>query len=214
MSIWIEQTRAWLATTRPNGPRSLSCSLVLLSLLAIAHVAPAADFLSAGPAYHEFYLTLTPGQRTEAAGPLFYKERAETQRTWAVPPLVSYTTDEAAAMKEFDILYPLLTYDRYGDQYRWQLFQLCSLAGGPASTENARDRFTLFPLYFQQRSPDPTENYTAVFPLYGHLKHRLFRDDIYFILFPIFAESTKRGVVTDNYLFPSFHLRQGPGLTG
>jgi hypothetical protein len=133
---------------------------------------------------------------------------------WAVPPLLSYTSDEATGLKEFDILYPLLTYDRYGDQYRWQLVQVLSFAGGPHPDENARDRFTLFPLYFQQRSSDPAKNYTAVFPFYGHLKNRLFRDEIYFIMFPIFGESRKKEVVTDNYLFPLFHLRHGPGLEG
>ena len=41
-------------------------------------------------------------------------------------------------------------------------------------------RFTIYPLYFQQRSPDPDENYTALLPFYGHLQHRLFRDKIFF----------------------------------
>ena len=196
-------------------PGSISIPvLVSVLLFLLTGMSQAADFLSAGPLYDEFYLTLSPGQRTEVAGPFFYREEAETQHTWAVPPLVSYTTDAAAGMKEFDILYPLLTYDRYGDQYRWQLFQLFALAGGPSSTEKARDRFTIFPIYFQQRSSRPEENYTAVFPFYGHLKHRLFRDRIDFIMFPIFAETEKRGVVTDNYLFPIFHLRHGPGLKG
>jgi hypothetical protein len=191
--------------------------LLLVALQVILWRPPAslgADFLSAGPLFQEFYLTLTPGHRTEAVSPLFYQEQADTQKTWAVPPLISYTTDEAAAMKEFDILYPLLTYDRYGDQHRWQLFQIFNLAGGPSSKEKSRERFTLFPVYFQQRSSDPNENYTAVFPLYGRLKHRLFKDEIYFILFPIFGETKKRGVVTDNFVYPFFHLRHGPGLEG
>ena len=71
-----------------------------------------------------------------------------------------------------------------------------------------------FPFYFQQRSPDPNENYTALFPLYGHLKNRLFRDEIFFVLFPIYGETRKRDVVTDNYLYPFFHLRHGDGLQG
>jgi hypothetical protein len=204
-----------VASARRSVQGAAFCSIwVLFALLNLGNSASATDFLSAGPAYQQFYLTLIPGQRTEAVSPFFYKEEAETRRTWAVPPLISYTTDEAAGMKELDLLYPLLTYDRYGDQYRWQLIQLFSFSGGPSSTETARDRITFFPIYFQQRSSDPSRNYTAVFPFYGHLKHRLFRDEIYFIMFPIFGETTKRGVVTDNYLFPVFHLRHGPGLTG
>src|SRR5258708_31895818 len=51
--------------------------------------AGAADFLSAGPLFQEFYLTLIPGHRIEALGPLFYREQSDTQKTWAVPPLFS-----------------------------------------------------------------------------------------------------------------------------
>ena len=75
-------------------------------------------------------------------------------------------------------------------------------------------RFTLFPIYFQQRSPDTNENYTALVPFYGHLKDRLFRDEIFFVMFPIYSETRKRDVVTDNYLFPFFDLRHGDGLHG
>ncbi len=97
-----------------------------------------------------------------------------------------------------------MTYNRYGEQYRWQFFQVLSFAGGPTQRESARDRFTLFPLYFQQRSSDPSENYTAVFPFYGHLKHRLFRDEIFFVMFPLYSQTRKKDVVTDNYVWPFF----------
>ncbi len=107
-----------------------------------------------------------------------------------------------------------MTYNRYGEQYRWQFFQLLSFAGGPTQEETARDRFTLFPLYFQQRSSDPSQNYTAVFPFYGHLQNRLFRDEIFFVMWPLYSQTRKRDVVTDNYLVPVFHLRHGDGLHG
>ncbi|MCX6913643.1 MAG: hypothetical protein NT167_11445, partial [Verrucomicrobia bacterium] len=145
------------------------------------------DALHAGFLFDEFDLTLTPGHRTEAAGPFFYSEQKETRTTWAVPPLLSYSVDPETESKEFDILYPLVTYDRYGEQYRWQFFQWLSFPGGPTQQENARDRFTLFPLYWQQRSSDPSENYTAVFPFYGHIKHRLFRDDNFFVMWPLYS---------------------------
>src|SRR6267154_4648642 len=123
----------------------------------------------AGPAYDRFELTLDSGNRTEAVGPFFYREQKETQHTWAIPPLLSSTRDPATESYEFDFIYPLLTYDRFGEQYRWQFFQLLSFAGGPSQTEKVRKRFTLFPVYFQQRASDPNENYTAVGPVYGHL---------------------------------------------
>ncbi len=174
----------------------------------------AGDGPGAGLIYDRFELTLAPGERTEAAGPFFYDEQKETARTWALPPLMSYSRDPAIDLAEFDFAYPLLTYDRYGRQFRWQLFQVLSYAGGPSQTEEERNRFTLFPLYFQQRSTDPAENYTAVMPFYGTLKNRLFRDEIFWIMWPAYCETRKKDVVTDNYLVPFFHLRHGLGLKG
>ncbi len=172
------------------------------------------DSPHAGPLYDEFNLTLAPGHRTEALGPLFYSEQKETQRIWAVPPILSYTRDPATEFKKFDFLYPVMTYDRYGDQYRWQFCQLLSFAGGPMPDENDRNRFTLFPLYFQQRSTDPNDNYTAVVPFYGHLKHRFSRDEIFFVMLPLYSETQKKDVVTDNYVWPFVSFRHGDGLYG
>lgn len=100
--------------------------------------------------------------------------------------MLSYTRNPEMESKEFDFLYPVMTYDRYGDHYRWQFCQMLSFAGGPMPDDDVRDRFTLFPFYFQQRSLDPSKNYTAVFPFYGHLKHRLSRDESFFVMFPLY----------------------------
>ena len=191
--------------------------LVLFCLgLAInnAPIAARAGSPGAGPIFDEFNLTLDFGHRTEAAGPFFFSEQKETQQSWGVPPLFSSTTDPAMESREVDFLYPLMTYDRYGDQYRWQLFQLLSFAGGPTQRETDRDRFTIFPLYFQQRSSEPSQNYTAVIPFYGHLKNRLFQDEIFFVMWPLYSQTRKRDVVTDNYLVPFFSLSHGDGLHG
>jgi hypothetical protein len=127
---------------------------------------------------------------------------------------MSYAKDPAVGLREFNLVYPIVTFDHYGDQFRWQFFQLLSFAGGESGTETNRNRFTLFPVYFQQRSSDPAENYTAVFPFYGHLKNRLFRTEIFWVMWPLYCQTTKRDFVTDNYLVPIFHLRHGDGLQG
>ena len=182
--------------------------------LCLPMAAFAQDSFSAGPLYDQFPLTLDSGHRTEAAGPFFYQQERETEKSLGVPPLFSRATDPAAESEAYDLLYPLLTCEIYGKEYRWQFCQLLSFSGGQNQTDVTRNRFTLFPAYFQQRSPETNENYTALVPFYGHLKDRLFRDDIFFVMFPIYGETRKRDVVTDNYLYPLFHLRHGDGLRG
>ena len=174
----------------------------------------AEDVFNSGLLYDRFPLTLASGQRTEIAGPLFYSQQKDTENTWAFPPFFSHVTDPGVEYREDNFLYPLLTYQSYGPEYRWQFFQLWSHAGGQDPDENQAKRFTIFPFYFQQRSPDTNENYTALVPFYGHLQNRLFRDKIFFVMFPAYSETQKRGVVTDNYLYPFFHLRHGNGVSG
>jgi hypothetical protein len=186
--------------------------------LALAALRPgrlrADDWFHAGPLYDEFHLTLASGHRTEALGPLFYSETKDTEKTWALPPLFSDVKDPAIQMHGYDFAYPVLTYRKFGTEARWQFIQIFSFATGNNPAEQQARRFTLFPFYFQQRSPEPDENYTAVGPFFGHLQNRLFRDKIFFVMFPLFSETQKGDIVTDNYVYPIFSLRHGNGLEG
>lgn len=169
---------------------------------------------SLGPLYRKGELTLGSGYRKEILGPLVIREQNEAASSWTFASIVSGYKDLGTDSREFDLLYPLLTYDRFGSEYRLQLFQLFSLSGGKNSENLQNNRFTVFPFYFQQRSPDPALTYTALVPFYGQLKNRLLWDDIHFVLFPLYARTQKRDVVTDNYVYPVVHLRHGEGLKG
>jgi hypothetical protein len=168
----------------------------------------------AGPFYDQFPLTLDSGRRTEAAGPFFYEQEKDSEKTWAIPPFFSRGSDPAIEQSEDDLLYPLLTRVNYGTEYRWQLIQLFNFSGGQTPDDFRKKQFTVFPIYFQQRSPVTNENYTALFPIYGHINGRLFRDKIFFIMFPIYGETRKRDVVNDNFLYPFFNVRHGDGMRG
>jgi hypothetical protein len=188
------------------------CSLGLV-LIFCASALGENDF-HAGPIFDRFPLTLEAGDRIEAAGPFFYNQHKGPEMTWAIPPLFSHDADPAVGHLENDLIYPLLTYKRFGTEYRGQFIQLFSFSGGLLPAGAAKKRFTLFPIYFQQRSPDTNETYTAFAPFYGHLKDRLLRDRIFFVMFPLYSRTQKRDIVTDNYLYPIFDLQHGDGEQG
>lgn len=191
--------------------------LVLLALgrgaLAAAPELPAQP-VEAGLLAHEFSLTLEPGVRSEYAGPFFYREKTEFAETWALPPFFSRWEEPGTGAVEWDFLYPLMGYDRFGNETRWRFFEVLSFSTAGSVNGEDVERFTIFPFYFQQRSPDPAKNYTAVVPFYGTFKNRLFRDEYKFFMTPLYLQSRKRDMVTDNYLFPFVHVRHGDGLTG
>jgi len=168
----------------------------------------------AGPLIHDFRLTLTEGQRREVLGPLLYEERSGSRAVTAFPPFFSHTRDPELEYTEIDVLYPVLTFDRFGGQRRIQLMQFLSRSDAVDQDDASRRKISLFPFYFQQRSTNQANNYTALFPFYGTLRNRMLRDEIRFVLFPFYGMSKKRDVVTRNYLYPFFHLREGDQLKG
>jgi hypothetical protein len=201
----------------PSKARCLSLRL-FLALLTVSMVVPVfpavAEPASVGFLFDRFQLTLEAGWRTEAAGPFYYTQQTDVENIWALPPFFSCDRNPAVESHEDDFLYPLLTHIRYGKECRWQLGQLISTANGQEQNDTDQKRFTLFPVYFQQRAADTNLNYTAVVPFYGRLKNRLFHDEMYFIMFPVFGETRKRDVITDNYFYPLVSVRHGDGLDG
>jgi hypothetical protein len=170
--------------------------------------------ISAGFLFDRFKLNLEDGYRTEAAGPFYYSQHTEAKEVWAIPPFYSHQSDPDIQSAQDDFLYPLFTQIHYGQEHKWQFFQLINSISGEGTNDATKKQITVFPIYFQQRSTDTNEDYTAVFPFYGRLKHRFFRDEIYFILFPAYSQTRKRDVVTDNYFYPIVDVEHGDGLTG
>jgi hypothetical protein len=189
-------------------------SLGILGLLCPLLARASQGFDAAGPIYSAYPLTLVPGRGEDFLGPFYSGEIREDDREWGIHPLFSYVTNSAIDSMEWDFAYPVVTYDRYGSQSRWQFIQLFSLAGGKDQADLDAKRVTIFPIYFQQRAQDTNLNYTALVPFYGEIKKHLFSDDIQFTMFPLYARVQKKDVVTDNYLMPFFHLRHGDQLSG
>ena len=145
----------------------------------------------------------TSGEQ-KTIGPFYKFEEDSESRMWAIPPLLSHETWKDVETEEWDILYPLVTYDRFGSEFRLQLFQSFSFSGGINQESEMTKRLTLFPFYFQQRSEKADNNYTALFPIYGHLENRFFRKEIDFLLFPLYLRSEKSAFETRNFLYPIF----------
>ncbi|HTG43969.1 MAG TPA: hypothetical protein VK633_05495, partial [Verrucomicrobiae bacterium] len=167
-----------------------------------------------GPLFDRFPSTLSEGTRTEVFGPLFSQEKTGTTSLFTFSPVFSLYRDSAVEQTEAELAYPILSFDKFGPEYRFHIFQVISWSGGESVKGGETKRTTVFPFYFKQSSPRPEDNYTAVVPFYGHLKNRFFRDEVFFVMLPLYIQSTKRGLVTDNFLFPFFHLRHGAGVQG
>jgi len=188
---------------------------ILMLAAGVSTPAGADDWFEGGPFAASFPTLWEAGWRQEALGPLAWWQQTPETTSSGLSPLFSHESTPSLDREQFDVLYPVLTWRRSGKEARWQLGQMINWVSTGQQDES--DRYvhrTLFPFYFEQRSVSGTNDYFAVMPFYGHLHNRLFRDDIDFIMFPLYSKTRKRDVITRNYVYPFFHLREGPGLTG
>lgn len=170
--------------------------------------------LEFGPLAHQFGLTFDQGERSEAVGPFYYRESGKDYEEWGIPPFYTRRYEEKTDKLSIDYLWKVASYDRMGPESKFTFLQFINVSTARSLDEEGDRRFTLFPVYFQNRSDNPERNYTAVMPFYGQLKRRLFRDEVSWVMFPLYVQSRKRDVVTDNYVLPLFHLRHGDNLKG
>lgn len=191
--------------------------------------------LDVGPLACQFRLTLEPGIRTEILGPVGSWQEAwdsppgiqagptsnaapspvaEAVLSLAVAPLFGLRSQPSVEALSWDLLYPIMTYDRYGGESRWQLAQLVNYTTQVHSDGARSQAYTVFPLFFHRQSTDPERDYLAVWPFYGYMQKRLFRDETRFLLWPLYAQTRKKDVLTDNYMVPLVHVRRGDGLRG
>jgi hypothetical protein len=79
----------------------------------------------------------------------------------------SHDTIPALNREEDDLVYPLLTYERFWHGISLAVHPTVQFFRRQGAGFSEKRRFTIFPIYFQQRSPETNENYTALFPFYG-----------------------------------------------
>lgn len=208
-----QATSASVGPLRFN-PSSLGWATALLLAVGQGPVSASEADRWWGPLFSEFELTVNPGRGQEALGPIWGSEKTDELSLWRISPLISGVREPDLERTEWEILYPLATYDRFGTEWRLQFFQMLNFAGSESLDGEVKRRQTLFPIYFRQQTSSGTNDYLAVLPIYGHLRNRLFRDEVRFLLVPLWAQTRKRGVTTDNYLLPFFHVRHGGGVKG
>lgn len=145
-------------------------------------------------------------------GPLFKRERKGDSTATALRPLF-FSTSTAQGEEETDLLYPLASVSSDGERSDSQVLKLfqrhTSGTGTPAETSDTM----LFPLYISgvsgQHGP-----YTSIFPLYGDIYGRFWRDEYHFVLFPLYSRTVRGCSTSTNWLYPIFNTVSGEDESG
>lgn len=162
------------------------------------------------------------GLSWSALGPLFFSQPRPASGPgdtthWAqgFRPIFTETLDAQGHVVAGYGLYPLVTYRRMTNGYRWSIFELInhySVDDGPGFAK--QQGFDLWPFYFSRDTGNPETSYHAVLPIYGTVKGRFSQDRLTWVLFPFYARWERNNVVTTTAPWPFIKVLQGEGNHG
>ena len=149
----------------------------------------------------------------EYLGPLlFTRTDPDGTRVEGFRPFYLHTV---AGKRETSLLfYPFFTWQKEGDDRFFSFFQLINARRQTDSGEPTRHNFDVWPFYFSRDTGEPAESYRALFPLGGTIKHRLGKDRISFVLFPLYSDVEKNGAHTIYAPWPFLRFIDGAGAHG
>jgi hypothetical protein len=111
-------------------------------------------------------------------------------------------------------LYPAASQESTPDSDNYEilrLFQTSHFRKDDAEKHNGTSM--LLPFYFSGESPK-RGHYRAVFPFYGDIYDRFWRDEYHFLMFPLYGSTVNKGTTTRHYLYPFFSTTEGEQETG
>lgn len=144
-------------------------------------------------------------------GPLFKRERSGNETKTAIRPL--FFTQATPESVESDYLYPLASGSRSGEGSDSQVLKLFQTRVSHAGTADEKHDTMLFPFYISGRS-EKYGPYTSVFPLYGDIYERFWRDEYHYVLFPLYGRTVNKGTTSTNWLYPLFNSVSGDKESG
>jgi hypothetical protein len=140
----------------------------------------------------------------------FYDNLATTNGSFfAVRPFYSHTVLEEGQIR--DVFWPLYSCKEFKDEKTSRALIFWWTHEFDSKDESPRNRNWLLPVYFQGRDTNG-RGYFALFPLGGTIHEFLGRDEISFVLFPIFGKSRINDVKTTSVLWPIYSHTRGTGI--
>jgi hypothetical protein len=145
-------------------------------------------------------------------GPLVKIRNSGDSADIAIRPFFYRSGSQSDGTASTEYLYPLASSETWREGSFFQVLKLYQKRS--ERTDGDVDKRTmLFPFYISGRS-EKYGRYVSVFPFYGDIYERFWRDEYHYVLFPFYGRTVKNGTETSNYLYPFFSVTRGENESG
>ena len=147
-------------------------------------------------------------------GPLIKFQKKGGERDTAVRPFFYQSSHGNGRYSSTYFLYPAAFLESTPESDTYQVVRLFQKSNFRKDDESAREGTAmLFPFYIAGHS-EKRGSYWSLFPFYGNIYDRFWRDEYHFLMFPLYGSTVKRGTTTSHYLYPVFSLTKGENESG
>lgn len=201
-----------------------AATLYILTILCLFSATASAEVRTPDPD-EEALVTLWPlldyrenpqkkSTRLSLLGPLFSFECKDDNSIASFRPLYRRESNSRSASSATTYLYPLASAETTPDVSRFEILHLLQMdtfrKDEPVAAEN---KFMIFPFVITGESKKYGP-YTSIFPIYGDIYERFWKDEYHYVLFPLYARTVKKGTTNYSLLYPFFTVTTGEKESG
>jgi len=152
--------------------------------------------------------------RLSLLGPLISFDHKGDDEITALRPIFYNESNDSFGSSSTRYLYPLSSSENTPETSRFELLHILQKdVFRKDETTAAESSFMLFPFIISGESKKYGP-YTSIFPLYGDIYERFFKDEYHYVLFPLYSRTVKKGTTNYNLLYPFFTVTTGDKESG
>jgi len=147
-------------------------------------------------------------------GPLLNFDSTPTDDIFSFRPLIHNTRDSSKTRSVSYYLYPLASTETTPDVDQIEFLQIFQKNSYRKSEpEEKESQSMIFPFFISGESKK-YGSYTSLFPIYGDIYGRFWRDEYHYILFPLYGRTVLKKTTNYNFLWPFFSITSGENESG
>jgi hypothetical protein len=171
------------------------------------------DPLNAWPLFHYSQDDEDGSVTLSILGPIFYFHRSGNEKLeYGLRPLFYVHKDKKNDTDDVDFLYPIGKYKRDGEDKNLRIVPIIRDSRYELACKRQRISHDYFPIFWGRS--EEGENYFGIFPIYGTVKNRFGKDDIFFLLWPFYSRTKEDEFVTNSLFWPVFSRTKGEDRWG
>ena len=148
-------------------------------------------------------------------GPILEYKKDEFSKVYAFRPILYYEANYELKFRSLDILYPFMSYQEDNQRTQFRAFFSMIRYTNFNDYDNLQEKnFSIFPIIDIAWSGKKENNYFSLFPIWGTLKNKYGKEEINYLLFPLYLETKKKNSTNKHFLWPFISKVEGKYVSG